>query len=483
MTRCRKFVVTLAGALWASCAQASTGLAFEGYGAEPLAMGGAAMAYDTGSAAAMSNPATLGLGPEDHRIDLALDFFTLRAASDAGTEQADSASPIYKYPAFGWSSRKGQLAYGAGVYTQGGVATRYSGRSWLAHDSGLVNSSQITAGRFVIPVAYELTPRRLYLGGSFDLVWTAVDWQMLLWGPAFHDMLPNSLQAGASGRQGSMRGGVMDALAVLRQAGEVADLNYAYFDFDDGSGFTGAAAGVGIAAKAGFVLRVTPELSVGAAVHSPTRLQNLRAEAASLTVNTDVDSGVLAGTNPSGSYSASSLPLRGTLTLRDFQWPALAAMGAAYRLASGPRLALDIKRIFWSEVMDHLDVRFLAEDTAANGWFQGQDLHWRLRQRWRDQNVIALGGGFPLASQLELRAGFSYASNPVPRDYLTPLLPMFARQHYSVGAGYFFRPYAAVELALSVTPRTGYGGGSALAGGDNSVQQLSWQLQYRYRYQ
>ena len=58
---------------FAVTAHATNGMNIEGYGPISLGMGGAAYAYDVGTAAMMSNPATIGLS-EGHRFDLALGF-------------------------------------------------------------------------------------------------------------------------------------------------------------------------------------------------------------------------------------------------------------------------------------------------------------------------------------------------------------------------------------------------------------------------
>lgn len=52
---------------------ATNGMNLEGYGPVSMGMGGTGMAFDHGTAAVMHNPATLGLMPAGHRLDVALD--------------------------------------------------------------------------------------------------------------------------------------------------------------------------------------------------------------------------------------------------------------------------------------------------------------------------------------------------------------------------------------------------------------------------
>ena len=51
---------------------ATNGMLMEGYGPVALSMGGAAQAYDNGTAGMMNNPATLQLGANGTRADLAM---------------------------------------------------------------------------------------------------------------------------------------------------------------------------------------------------------------------------------------------------------------------------------------------------------------------------------------------------------------------------------------------------------------------------
>ncbi|WP_200383039.1 hypothetical protein [Thiococcus pfennigii] len=56
--------------LASSAAHATNGMALSGYGPIAMAMGGAAVAYDSGNSGAINNPATLALMPQGARFEV-----------------------------------------------------------------------------------------------------------------------------------------------------------------------------------------------------------------------------------------------------------------------------------------------------------------------------------------------------------------------------------------------------------------------------
>src|SRR5512147_1740297 len=159
-----KLAATLAavGLAAPSLAMATNGMLMEGYGPIAAGMGGAAMAYDNGTAALANNPATLGLMADGSRIDVMLGFVGPDVAAP-GTMGASRADAFYM-PAFGYAKRQGKLAYGAGIYGQGGMGTEYA--------SG--DMAQVGVGRVIFPLAYRVSDR-FNVGGSVDIVWAGMD--------------------------------------------------------------------------------------------------------------------------------------------------------------------------------------------------------------------------------------------------------------------------------------------------------------------
>lgn len=219
-----KLAATLAavGLVAPSLAMATNGMVMEGYGPIAAGMGGAAMAYDNGTAALANNPATLGLMAEGSRLDVMLGFVgpDLETSMGMGKSEADA----FYMPAIGYVTKRGNLVYGAGIYGQGGMGTEYANG----------DMAQVGVGRVIFPLAYSVNPR-FNIGGSVDVVWAG-----------------------------------MDLVADLNADG-TKDI-----DFKDGSDFTGAAKGYSVAAKLGFTYRLNDALTVGGVYQTAANLPDLK---------------------------------------------------------------------------------------------------------------------------------------------------------------------------------------------------------------
>lgn len=218
----KKLVAVLAGMTAPGLAFATNGMLMEGYGPIAQGMGGAAMAYDNGTAAMANNPATLGLMAQGSRIDVMVGFVG-PDVSAPGT-LGDSSADAFYGPAFGYVKKQGQLTFGAGMYGQGGMGTEYA--------SG--DMSQVGVGRLIFPVAYTVNDR-FNIGGSVDVVWAGMDLVANL------DMDPEK------------------------------EIN-----FKDDSDFTGRAKGYSLAAKLGFTYKLNDGLTIGGVYQTAGNLPDLK---------------------------------------------------------------------------------------------------------------------------------------------------------------------------------------------------------------
>ena len=310
---------------------ATNGMDLEGYGPIALGMGGASLAYDNGTAAVMNNPATLGLmAAGSTRIDLALGKLGPDVSASVLTPQgrirAGSLAKAFYMPAAGIAQRRGSLTYGLGVFGQGGMGTEFSASSWLADPSqgantalskGMINRSEVSVGRAIAPLAYQVNDQ-LTVGGSIDFVWAGIDLQMAMSQSQFVDLA--TTQAA-----GSVGGGMVQAFGMLYEpfgGMGISRLHHAYFDFTNDSDFTGEASGSGFAAKFGLVYKVLPKLTLGAVYQSETRLGDLKTDAATVVMGVNIDAGMAMGQAPSGQYIDVNIPVRGSIAVKDFEWPA-----------------------------------------------------------------------------------------------------------------------------------------------------------------
>lgn len=436
----------LAGIAMPGLALATNGMNMEGYGPIALGMGGASMAYDNGTAAMMNNPATLGLMDEGHRVDLALGFMGPDVTARAGTATAKSAADAFGGPAFGWASKTGKLTYGVGVYGQGGMGTEYSGNSFMSANSGLETRSELSVGRLLFPLAYNVNPD-LTVGGSIDFVWAGLDLKMAM-------STAQMMGMNAAGNL-SLSANAMAGLGGYFACGSCQG----YFDFSDDNAFTGKAQATGYAGKLGFVYKVNPKLSMGASYHSVTQLGDLETDGARVSM--------IDNTNSAGGTTT----LSGKIKVINFQWPETYGLGLAYQANEKLMLTMDYKRINWSKVMKDFHMTFTSAGDVS--------LDMKLPQNWVDQDVFMAGFSYQASDALVLRMGGNFANNPVPDYDMHPLFPAIIKEHYMIGFGYRFSKASTADFAYSYAPEVT---ASNALGVIVSHSQNNAQFIYSYRY-
>lgn len=432
-------------------ANATNGMNLEAYGPIAGGMGGAAMAYDNGNAAMMNNPATLALMEAEGRFDFALGFLgpnvtaTVPASAGGTGRTAESAADSYYMPAVGIVRRSGDLAYGVGMFAQGGMGTEYAANSDLALITGEKVKSELSVGRLLAPITFRIN-ERLSIGATADFVWAGLDLKMAI---------PAS-QMGSMSPSGSLAAMIPVATSDWGTAYDAAR-----FDFDDGSDYSGDAFGTGYAGKIGLVYQVSDSLTVGASYHSKTHLGDLKTNDAMISLYDDTDGNPMNG-------AEEIVPMAGKITVKDFQWPSFVGAGISWKASSRAQLVMDVKHIQWSEVMASFDMRF--ENAMGN-------LDVSMPQKWKDQTVIALGGAYQFDDVVILRAGYNYSKNPVPNSYLNALFPAIVEHHYTVGLGYQLSDTQQLNFAyLKGQENTE----NAASGIRSRHAQDNWQLMYSY---
>ena len=462
---------------------ATNGMNMEGYGPIAVGMGGASMAYDNGTAALMNNPATLGLMKEQARMDVALGFLGPDVDNDAGGMKAKSSADAFYMPAIGYARKSGPWTYGVGMFGQGGMGTEYSGNSFMSAGSGLTTRSEVGVGRLLAPIAYTVSPE-LTIGGTVDYVWAGMDLQMALSGSQFLGMAA----AGGSGAgvvTGSMINGFMGMVGAsqLQAPGAGAGpVNWGYFDFSNNDDFTGKAKGAGYGAKIGAVWKASSALSIGASYHSKTSLSDLKTDNATVSFNANVDNNVLIGGAPLGAgYTAVTIPVKGKISVDNFEWPSSLSLGVAFQATDDVLLVADWQRVGWESVMKNFNMTFTADATQtgmANS-FAGTQLKATLYQNWKDQDIYHVGVGFRATPELTLRAGFSMADSPIPEAFNNPLFPAIVETHYNLGVGYAMDKTSSIDFALTMAPEAKATNASGIV---TTHAQTNWQLMYSHRF-
>jgi long-chain fatty acid transport protein len=437
--------------LTASVALATNGMNLEGYGPVAHAMGGTSMAFDNGSAAMMNNPATLGfLGDGESYLNLAVGLLgpTINTSMTMGTQtmSADSDATSFWMPALGYIRRDGAYTWGFGVFGQGGMGTDYAADTFMAGTTGSNAFSQVSVGRALIPVAYQIN-EKLTLGATADFVWGGMDIKMgmpigdgLAPSPgSFMDFMGTHVLGEATPSAG------MDtAINNMVMGGMLGADDWALISFADDSDFTGAAKGTGFAGKLGLMYQVTPELTVGATYHLKTAMGDWEADEASMGFyeGTDTTGGVTPGTMIS--------QMAGKMIVEDFQWPAIMGAGIAYQVNENILVAADYKLIAWADVMADFNMVFEVTDEATG--LAGETVAIKMYQDWDDQSVIQLGAAYRAGEMFTLRGGAVIASNPVPDEFVNPLFPAIEETHFTGGLGINLNEMHGLDLSVAVAP-------------------------------
>lgn len=421
-------------------AHATNGMLMEGYGPQALAMGGAATAFDNGTAAMMNNPATLQLGANGSRLDVAVGVLGPNVKSSmTGMPTASSSGTSYVMPAMGWVRKDDRMTWGVGVFGQGGMGTEYGADTFLAMQTGQDVRSELAVGRVIFPVALKVN-EQLNVGASLDYTWASLDMKMAASGAQLGGMV-----TGGSGN-------------IAAAAAGLSAAPWARIDFSNSNKYTGAAKGAGWTGKLGLVFQASKDLSLGVSHHLKTNLSDMTTTAAGASMS-----------GPGGFADA------GKISVINFQMPASTAVGLAWQASPKLMVAADVKRIGWSSVMKGFSMRY---DSAT----MGGNVNFTMPQNWKDQTVVALGSAYQLDDVWTLRAGYSHASNPIPDGAVNPLFPAIVKDHYTAGFGYKISKSVSVDAAISHAPTVTVVNTSGQMPLTISHSQTNYQMLLSYRY-
>lgn len=439
MFRLAAVAAVIAGPL--TGAMATNGMNMEGYGPISTGMGGASQAIDNGNAGMAQNPATLSMMQGASQLDLAVGFLGPKIkASMPGMPAADSGGTSYMMPAVGYTRRSNALTYGIGMFAQGGMGTEYGANSIMAGQGASAGAarSELGVGKVILPVSYQVNSQ-LAVGGSLDFMWASMDVMM---------NMPGATAAGLITGASGMLAGAAPALAGAQNV---------RIDFSDGDKYTGAAKSTGYTAKLGAVYKLNNAVTIGGSYQFKSSLGDMKTAAGSAKMSSEAMGG-FADT--------------GTMTVRNFQWPSMLAIGASWQASPTVLVAADVKSIGWAEVMKNFNMTY----DSANGM---GSVSFALPQNWKDQTVFNLGAAWKATNALTLRAGVNIADNPVPNAMVNPLFPATIKDHYTLGLGYQFSKSDEFNMSLVMAPSVST---TNAQGVTVTHEQTNWQFMYTHRY-
>lgn len=213
------------------------------------------------------------------------------------------------------------------------------------------------------------------------------------------------------------------------------DLVMGPFNFKNGSDFSGATSATGFSALLGMTYLLNDQTRVGVAYQHKANLGDLTGKGA---------------------------------RVQGMDMPASLGIGVARKLSDKTLLALEYRRVFWSNVLETVSI-------TQNG------VTMAMPQYWDDQDIFSLGVSHQFSDRLTLRLGASFANNPVD-EYATPLFPAITKDHYSMGIGYRFDEKHSVDASFSYVPRVSVSNTLDFAGSTTSHSQRNFQLMYSYRF-
>lgn len=125
-----------------------------------------------------------------------------------------------------------------------------------------------------------------------------------------------------------------------------------------------------------------------------------------------------------------------------FELPDKLAFGIGYQILNAWYMEFDLDYAFWA-AFDTIPLDF-PEDTTGK-------LSQEIPEHWEGGFTFRLGNEVTVTDALTLRGGIGYDENPVPDDYLSPMLPDSDRIFGSVGAGYKLDMGLRLDVAYELT--------------------------------
>jgi long-chain fatty acid transport protein len=377
---------------WSAPARATNGMRMTGFGAAPNALGGVGAAAALDASTIVSNPA--GLDGLDRRLDLSLTWF----------------KPTVEYQATGI----------APPFVNQPGATLRSNRG----------GSPIPNVGVVVPLGAGFTAGL----GAFGVGGLGVDYDPNLY----------SGRTLTSFQQLRLAPALAWRLGDLVSIGVAVNGAWAQLEYDVASGFGQVphqkASALGLGATAGVTFRPVPSVSIGLAYESKTAFRSFEFKIPLHAV-------------PDGAGGQVTVP--GGTDVLDFDQPAVASAGVAWRAAPALLLAADVQRIQWSGTNGRNQPRY-TNDTSRTGALPF-DLSWE------DQLVYKVGAEWEASPGWRLRAGWNYGKAPIDtsRAFESLAFPAVAEHHVSAGLGYAVTEAVAVNVGATYAPKVKASGANA----------------------
>ena len=299
------------------------------------------------------------------------------------------------------------------MFANGGLGTEFGNDTFLSRtengtQTDFENASRLLVLRAPLGFSYQATSD-LTVGASVDVVWTALNLELLL---------PAS-QVGALATQGHLSGSLVNPLA-----GIVGTDGAAHFSLSRNDLTGGAVDAVGLGGRLGLTYKLSDKTVLGAMYNAKTTVGDLEGKA------------TLSGVGGDGTV----VPLRGDIQINNFEMPASLTLGFAHRFNDQWLVTGDVKRVYWSDVMENISVDFASPEG---------EIGITLPHEYEDITIASVGAAYRYSDKLTLRAGYSHAEQALNRELILPVIPAYLKEHLTLGGGYSLSTDSVLDLALS----------------------------------
>ncbi|MBK9519459.1 MAG: outer membrane protein transport protein [Anaeromyxobacter sp.] len=411
MTRSLRFLAAALLAALALPALATNGMRMTGFGAVQNGMGGVGVGATLDSSAAVTNPA--GLTELGRRLDVNVTYFAPSPEYKA-TSVPPPNPPFVNQDGATFETDRGPsfipnigVVLPLGAGFTAGVGAYGVGGMGVDYKTNLYNGSTLTS------------------------------YQQLRLAPALAYKVSDALSFGVT----------LNAM-------------WAQMEYDVASGFGqlphDAANSFGVGATVGAKFTPVKDFTIGLAYETESYFQEFE-----FTIPAHP------GADPLGN----PVNFPGGVDTLKFNQPAVASIGAAWRVVPAFLLAVDVQLIEWSKTNGPNQPKF-TNDTSLTG-----SMPFNLT--WSDQVVYKVGVAVDATDALTIRAGYNYAENPLDpsRAFENIAFPAVAEHHVSLGLGWAFSDALAVNLAGTYSPKTTLKGSNpqqGLLSYETAMSQLSF---------
>jgi long-chain fatty acid transport protein len=431
------FVLMLLLAACTSAALATNGIRMVGFTPVSVGRGGTALGIFDRPSLMMSNPAGLSF-LTGSSLDVNFSLMVPALKFTNALNSADGKTNYFPLPGVAYATTAEDLAWGVGVFTQGGMGADFL----LKH--ALFPSAQEYHSKLAVmqggpAVAYKLSPA-LSLGLSAHIVYSMMDFTM-----------PYSLSPIV------MRG--------IAQPGMTFGQMFAAPPAQGGFGYTEVTAAArmpdltafGFNGKVGLAWQATPSVTIGLSYSTPVPL-TFKGGKAGMDMTAQMNDAfgkAVAGymaQNPSATQQqaqaavmanfaglgidiskgvVASYNLEAKLTL-----PQTIGIGASWKLSELVILAADLEWVNWKDAFDTMTLNLSGGSNTNINTMMGNNGSFTMEfpMYWANSFNIRLGGEYVASHMVTLRAGYAYGANPVPASTIFPVFPAVVENHLMIGA-------------------------------------------------